>query len=565
MDSWRRLWRVTLTAALAAALALPHGGPAAPVAGPQADDEQILKTARVGTDGPALLTYFRQRTVTAADRQRIETLIRQLGDPAYAVRERASADVIAVGLPAIGPLRDAAANPDVEIARRAERCLGQIERAPSAALSAAAARGVARTRPAGAVGVLLAYLPMADDEAVADEVREALAAVAVVADSADPALAAALADPSPLKRGAAAEALARTGLPAAIDQSRKALADANADVRLRIALALVTRAKDKAAIPAMIGLLADLPQGAGWRIEDVLIRLAGDAAPKVTLGEDAAAREKCRDAWKDWWDKNGATVDLAKLDAAPPMLGNTLVVLRDQRSGAGRIVELNTEKKELWKIDNLHFPSDAVVVGRDRVLIAEEQSQQVTERDLTGKVIWTKQVNQPIGVQRLANGNTFIVCRNQLIEIDARRVEVFSYQRPAPQFDICAAQKLRSGDAIFLTRTGQCIRLDAKGKEGRPFLVPPTLTYGGIDVLPNNHVLVTQKDCVAEYDGTGGAPVWQGTFSRPTSVQRLANGNTLVASGQSPTPTVAELDRLGHAVWEFKPTDGSLPWRARRR
>ena len=120
----------------------------------------------------------------------------------------------------------------------------------------------------------------------------------------------ALDDPLPLKRGAAAEVLARSGQPAAVDLSRKALADGNADVRLRTALA-VTRAKDKSAVPSMIGLLAELPQGSGWRIEDVLIRLAGDSAPKVTLGEDVASRQNCRDACRDWWDKHGAATDLA--------------------------------------------------------------------------------------------------------------------------------------------------------------------------------------------------------------------------------------------------------------
>jgi outer membrane protein assembly factor BamB len=371
-------------------------------------------------------------------------------------------------------------------------------------------------------------------------------------------------DPAPLTRGAAAESLARSGLPAAIDLSRKALADGNADVRLRVALALVTRAKDKSAVPVMIGLMAELPQGSGWRIEDVLVRLAGESAPKVTLGEDAAARQKCRDAWKEWWDKNGAKTDLARLDGAPPMLGNTLLVLRDPRSGAGKVVEINAKKEEIWKIDGLQFPADAVVVGRNRVLIVEQNNHQVSERDFSGKVIWSKQVPLPTGVQRLPNGNTFVTCRNQLVEYDTKQTEVFSYQRQ--QYDICAAQKLRSGEAVFVTTNGQCTRVDAKGKESKTFPVSRMLSVlGGLEVLPNSHVLVTQRDSVAEYDGTGGAPVWQATYSRPTSVQRLPNGNTLVASGMAAASGVAELDRAGQTVWEYKSTDNFLPYRARRR
>jgi hypothetical protein len=545
-----------LVAALAVVVAAPADAP---------PDDRVLKTAGIGSDGPALLAYLRMRTVSAADRQKIEALIRQLGDPAYAVRERAMNELVGCGMPAVGPLRQAEADPDIEIARRAQRCLARIERVPSAALSAAAARAIARQKPSGAVGVLLAYLPIADDDTVADEVRDALAAVAVADGKPDPQLVGALEDVNPLVRGAAAEALARSRLHAAVDASRKALTDVTADVRLRTVVALVTRAKDKSVVPAMIDLLPEVPQGSGWRVEDVLIRLAGESAPQVTLGEDTAARVKCRDAWRDWWAKNGAAADLAKLDAAPPMLGHTLVVLREPRSAAGRIVEINAKKEIVWKIDGLQFPSDAVVVGRDHVLIAEEGAQQVSERDFSGKVVWTKHVMQPIGVQRLASGNTFVVTRNQLVELDKRQQEVFSYQRNQ-QYDICAAQRLRNGETLVLTRTGQCLRIDGKGKEIKSFPIPRMVfTIAGLESLPNGRVLVTQRDCVAEFDEGGGAPVWQAPFRYPTSAQRLPNGNTLVATAQAPAPMVAELDREGKTVWDYKPSDGAVPWRARRR
>src|SRR5262245_28220261 len=130
----------------------------AAVAADTSTDAEMLRKAQIGDDGPALLAYFRQRTVAANDRQRIEALIRQLGDPAYAIRERATTDLIGAGLPAVSMLRQASGDPDVEIARRAEKCLAAIERVPSAALSAAAARLVAEIKPEGAAGVLLAFL-----------------------------------------------------------------------------------------------------------------------------------------------------------------------------------------------------------------------------------------------------------------------------------------------------------------------------------------------------------------------------------------------------------------------
>jgi hypothetical protein len=526
-------------------------------------DEQLLQKAQIDTSGPALLNYFRQRTVADTDRQRIEALIRQLGDSAYAVRERAMTELVACGLPAVGPLRQAEANPDVEIVRRAERCLERIERVPSTALSAAAARLIARQKPDGAAAVLLAYLPLADDENVGDEVREALSAVALKDGRPDPLLEQALEDPLPVKRGAAAEALIRTGRPEAVAASRKALADGNLDVRLRTALALVTYAKDRQAVPDMIRLLGDVPQGSGWRIEELLIRLAGDQAPQVSLGGDEAARQKCRDAWLAWWEQNGAKVDLAKLDGPPALLGYTLLVLRD-RTGHGKVLEINANKEVVWKIEGLNQPMDAIVVGKDRVVIAESNSHLVSERDFSGNRIWSKQVPMPTGVQRLPNGHTFVTCRNQLVELDAKQHQVFSYQRS--QYDIVAAQRLRNGETLFVTQSGSCIRLDARGKEVKSFQTARmNYAYGDLEVLNNKRVLLTQRNGVAEFDLEGHQPhpLWQASFSGPTSVQRLPNGNTLVASINS--QEVAELDRQGHPVWQYKSPDGSLPWRARRR
>src|SRR5262245_29785280 len=224
------------------------GGPAAGVlllavatAAEPPSDEQLLKQAQIPTDGPGLVAYFRQRTVAGDDRQRIESLIERLGDPVYAVRERATAELIACGLPAVTLLRRAAAaQEDVEVVRRAERCLSAIERVPSAAPASAGARTLAQRKPDGAGGALLAYLPLADDESVADDVRDALATLALAGDKPEPLLVQALNDPQPLRRAAAAEALIRTRRPEIVATARSVLKDRNLDVRLRAALALVT-------------------------------------------------------------------------------------------------------------------------------------------------------------------------------------------------------------------------------------------------------------------------------------------------------------------------------------
>src|SRR5260370_31067684 len=93
----------------------------------------------------------------------------------------------------------------------------------------------------------------------------------------------------------------------------------------------------------------------------------------------------------------------------------------------GKVVELGQNNNERWKIENLNYPVDAQVIGKDRVLVTEYQGRKVTERDHKGAVKWTKEVNNwPLSAQRLANGNTFIVMQNQLLEVNKEGKEVYS-------------------------------------------------------------------------------------------------------------------------------------------
>lgn len=527
-------------------------------------DEQLVKQAQIPSDGPGLVSYFRQRTVAGNDRQRIESLIERLGDPVYAVRERATTDLIASGLPAVTLLRRAAATQeDVEVARRAERCLSAIERVPSATLAAAVARLIAKRKPEGAAGALLAYLPLADDEAVADEVRDALAAVALAGEKPDPLLVQALDDPQPVRRAAAAEALIRTRRPEVVGTARAALKDKNLDVRLRAALALVTSARDKESVPALIDLLSDLPQGSAWRVEEVLIRMAGESAPQISLGDDAAARKACRDRWLAWWETNRDSVDLARLEGTPAMLGHTLLVLRNANGIGGQVVEMNDKQAVVWKVDGLQQPMDAAVVGKDRVVIADFTNHHVVERDFAGKKIWDKNVMLPVSLQRLPDGHTVVVSRDRIVEWDEGQHEVFVIRRT--QQDIVAATKARTGEVVLITQAGSCIRMDPKTHKeisppftlgGRPY------GYGAVEVLPNGHILTTLQNSIAEFD-TSGKQLWQAAYARPTSLQRLPNGNTLVCS--ITLREVAELDRNGKVVWKYQPPDNMTPWKARRR
>ncbi|HKI35213.1 MAG TPA: HEAT repeat domain-containing protein [Gemmataceae bacterium] len=513
------------------------------------------------TDGPTLLEEFRKRTLTPETATRAHDLVRRLGDSSFTERERASDDLAALGRLVLPVLREAAKDRDAEVARRVEAVRDRVEKGPNDALPVTAARLLALRKPAGAAEVLLAFLPSAEGEDVAAEVLTALAAVAVRDGRPEPALLKALADDSPRLRAAAAEALCRAGGAESLAAVRKLLQDGDLSVRLRAAVGLAGAA-DKDAVPVLIDLVAALPREQSWQAQELLARLAGEGAPETVGGDDEAARKKARDAWAVWWKANAAKADLSRLATAQVTLGYTTVVLVND-GGLGRVVELGRDGKVRWQIDGLQYPVDAWVLPGNRVLVGEYNGMKVTERDLTGRVVWEKSNlgGRVVNVQRLPSGNTFIAVQNALLEVDRAGKEVFAHRRPAN--DVWAAYRSADGGITFFTNGQQCVRLDRSGKEVKTFPLGAGGSWtSGIDVTPQGRILASNHNAnkVEEYNADG-KKVWEAPAAAITTATRAANGNTIVSSYFS--NRVFEIDRNGKVVWEHK--DTLHPFRARRR
>jgi HEAT repeat protein len=510
-------------------------------------------------DGSALLEFFRKRTLSDEQRQRIQALIRQLGDDAFAVREKASSELAAMGDPVAPLLRLAIKSTDVEIARRAEECLQMLDKTRERLTPVTATRLIAFRKPVGAAEALLNFLPFSEDDAMTETLQEALNSVSLRDGKVEPVLLQALDAPIPLRRAAAAEAICKAGFNL-LQAVRKLLNDQDVLVRLRTARTLI-HAKDRDAVPALIALLTELPESQTWQVTEILLPLAGDRAPAVEMGRDETSRRAYRDAWSSWWRTQGAAVDLGQLQSSERMLGYTLLVLSEPNKIMGRVRELGLDGKPRWEIANLRFPLDAHFLPGNRVLIAEAQGRGecVTERDLKGNILWSQRSLGAISCQRLPNGNTFIASRQQLIEVTRNHQEVLSIKRPA--HDVLAAVKRRDGQIICVTSTGVCQRLDSHGRELRSFAAGPVI-YGGLDVLSNDHILVAEfhNNRVVEFDPDGKV-VWQALAARPNAAVRLKNGHTLVTCQAE--RRVYELDRNGKIVWDHHTEE--QPLRARRR
>ncbi len=186
-----------------------------------AADEAALRAAGVAVDGPGLLAFLRAQARAPADPARVALLIHQLGDDTYAVREKAAADLVALGGAAAPFLRQALRDEDSEIATRAQACLKRIGDPASPDATAAALRLAAVRRPEGAAEAVLAFGCRTPDEGLAREAQATLTALAERDGGPDPVLVRALEDGDARRRAAAAAALGRDGGVAARQPGRR--------------------------------------------------------------------------------------------------------------------------------------------------------------------------------------------------------------------------------------------------------------------------------------------------------------------------------------------------------
>jgi hypothetical protein len=301
---------VLLTTAFSGLAAPPDGGDKAAL-----EDVCLLNNAGVETDGPGLVAFFRKQALTDEKRRAIREAIGQLGDDSFEVRENATRKLIALEEAAEPALRRVLAHRDLEIRRRAKRCLDALNDISPTVLRAAAARVLVARKPPGAVEVLLAFLPDSADAAEEERLVAALAVLAVRDGKVDRALAAALTDRAPLRRAIAGEVLAGDARHRAV--VRKLLTDPHPAVRLHVAVALAS-VREKDAVPVLIDATAELPVERTREAQDLLRLLAGAKAPRATPGASAAERKRYRDEWSAWWKEQAAAVDLAAVAAGPP-------------------------------------------------------------------------------------------------------------------------------------------------------------------------------------------------------------------------------------------------------
>jgi len=536
------------------------------LAGEDEISRRILRDAWAGwwrnTDGPALLAAFRKQTLSPIQTAKVLTRIRELGDASYAARQRAASEIVALGLPVVPLLRQALPGSSLEQSRRIEQCLQQIAKTHDAdALPCVAARLLAVRKPAGATETLLNYFPFTEDEEMKAEVAKSLRRLVHAGTPPDACLVKALNDVWPARRALAGEALAALTDAKVRTAVRKLLADPNPSARLRVAVALACAA-DRKAVPVLIELLAELPADQVWQAEEILRSMAGGKAPSPGAAGAVAVRQNLRDDWLAWYTAHGARVKLAPQPIPPPLLGFTTITAFSPPPDRTKslVLEVDRHGKVRWQF-TAHYPVDVQVLANNRVLLTEMEARRVTERDFKGNIHWQVDAPEPFCIQRLPGGNTFLVARSRLLEVDPTGKTVFD----RPIKDIVGARKLPDGQIVYLTGTGKCIRLNASGKAVKTFASGENADSGCVlDLTSRGSLLVSQcsRSLAEEFD-LEGKSLWRtpGPVA-PGVITEVRNGHFIVAIFSQ--NAVIELDRTGKTVWRHE-VPGYHPFLARRR
>jgi HEAT repeat protein len=545
--------------ALVLVLVLPqviHSGEAE---GEMANLEKALTAEGISSDGPSLLAYLKERTLSDSERQRLAQLVRQLGDDSFARRETATVQLTSAGRQALTHLTPAVYDKDLEIRWRAKQCIARIEARSDVSHVGTVIRLLALKNPEGTTAALLDFLPGAHDPVVEEQVFAALARVGVQGQDIDPALAAGLTDAHPLRRAAAARVLSRAPDPQSRQTVVPLLQDPQPRVRFEAATGLIISGH-REAVATLWPLLTDAPAPLAWQVEDLLFRLARGKGPVGGLGPaDPARRKACRAAWETWWRNEGDKVDLVHLEGFHPVRGLTLVCDYDE----GRVLELDRQGKVRWQITGLAGPNDAHILPGGRVLIAERNGRVVTERDRRGKIVWEHRArNNPIACQRLENGNTLVVTWSEIYEVTPTQEVV---KKHSHRSGFRHAQQLPNGHLLYITSRGEVVELDGNWKPLRTITLSDHAHGAGywasIDPLPGDRFLIALGGAgrVLEIDSKGEV-IWEHAEHSPVFATRLRNGNTLISSFDG--RYLVEVDHAGKEVAKHKMT--GRPFAARR-
>ncbi len=206
--------------------------------------------------------------------------------------------------------------------------------------------------------------------------------------------------------------------------------------------------------------------------------------------------------------------------------------------------------------------------------IADHEVQKVLKIKPDGTLLWDVPNGNGHDVQPLANGNVLLINGSIVQEVNPEKKVVWEVGKPIVQ-GAESAQRLANGNTVIADNGRmKVIEIDKDKKLVWEFDVPndnkrKTPTMRQVRRLDNGNTLISAstEDKVMEVSPEKKV-VWSYNVPFPYLATRLANGNTLISSGDGYGSArgffVVEVDKNGKDVWKYggadAPEDQQLKW-----
>lgn len=493
----------------------------------------------VPSDTASLLGYVQAMGSAQSSQTIASRLLDKLGHEDFAVRERATRQLIALPHVPANLLDAAARSSDPEVRLRLQTIQPmRLDTALRGTLDVAVLQAISRRHPPSAVALLVDALARADDDYVRYMATAAL--VACVDRQHMDFLRQHANSKSDAVRAAVAAALGKTG-DAAGDLQRW-LCDPSEQVQLAAAQVLAQRT-DRACLPVLVRLL----ESGQWRTRVAaasLLRQLTRQNINYVAYEAPQSQAAAIQQWRLWVQHDGQTATLqAPGNAALPFeRGRILVTV----FGQGRVTELDDAGNETLSTE-VAGPWGCSGLPNGNRLVCSYNDQRIIELDADGETCWTSQElpGNPISVQRLDNGHTLVALADSDKVVQVGRDGRIHWQvslggRPVD------ARRLDDGHTLVtLDHDRRVVEIDASGRQ--VWAIECQSSPSTAQRIEGGRTLVAERGLgrVVEYDRSG-KPVWSaGGLQYPVQAQRLADGSTLVGDSTG----IKHLDHKGKLLW----------------
>ncbi len=509
-------------------------------------DRAYLRSIGVDADLDALRAYLSPKQSREAYEHMIDARIAALGANSAEVRDRAFAELLALG-PVVFSIVDAAPRSrSAEVRARLRVLRRDIARRGSG--KPAAVRLLAELQGPAARDFLFGLLSASSDPVLHRAVGLALEDLGLPAPEE---CAAALPGMPASGQAAVLRAWRRLGL-AARRQLDACLEADSPEVRLEAGCLYVSLGLQKG-LGALIGLLQDDSTARRLVAEEWLKRYTANELRCFPYG-DAKQRADAAARWEAWLEADGKLV----VGAPPhPLLPDGQSVICDFSGGRVLIVDTAT-RRLVWERDGIRGACHVRWLHSGRLLVAAAWERRALEIDIDLGEVWSYEpvLRDPVDmvgcVERMPNGNTMVLVSSQklssVLEVspegeELRRLDI------ADEVDDC--DLLPDGNLLITGETSRTVSV--RDWHGNVVWSASTRDPREADMLPSGHVLVADGTArrVVELDAAGEV-VWEFAdgLIEPHEADRLRNGNTTICDSEG--NRIVEVTRAGEVVWSYQ-------------